>query len=542
MLTRSPSSGYAGMHRTVKTSPTRDLGALDVIIVGAGVSGLCIACRLQRAGYSYTILEQADNVGGTWRDNTYPGCGCDIPAPLYSFSFAQRSGWSRFFATQPEILNYLQWVAARFGVDRRIEFGTKVISATWQERRQTWAVVTADGTVLESRYLVSATGALRTPRYPDIRGREAFGGPAFHTATWDHAVDLRGKRVAVIGTGASAIQLVPQIAPQVQHLTVFQRTPAWIVPKADREFSPRQRRLRRLWTYRSYTRSRLFWIHESRVKGFTEAEAQMVDTERLARSHLRRQVPDPQLRAALTPDYAIGCKRLLISSDYYPTLNRDNVTLQTSPIVEITADSVVTADHQAYQADVVIYGSGFDAHFSFAEIDVVGRDGKKLSDRWCRGREAYLGTTISGFPNYFVMLGPNSGLGHNSQIFMIEAQARYIMSCLRTARRRRIGVLDVRQCVEKEFNEWLQGRLAHSVWQAGGCHSWYQHPSSGKNTVLWPSSAISFWRRTHRMRLSDYHTERLIDGLPQAACSASSATRSSAPGSVSGLTVRPDRT
>jgi cation diffusion facilitator CzcD-associated flavoprotein CzcO len=511
VLTRSPKNCYVGSHATFKASSTRDLGIVDVIIIGAGVSGLCIACRLQHAGFSYTILEQADNVGGTWRDNTYPGCGCDIPAPLYSFSFAQHAGWSRLFATQPEILDYLQWVAARFGVDKRIEFGTTVVSATWQEPRQTWAVVTADGTALESRYLVSATGALRTPQYPDIRGRDTFGGPAFHTATWDHTVDLQGKRVAVIGTGASAIQFVPQIAAHVRHLTVFQRTPSWIVPKADREFTPRERLLRRFWTHRSYARSRLFWIHESRVKGFTESAGQMADTERLARSHLRRQVPDRQLRAALTPDYAIGCKRLLISSDCYRTLNRDNVTLQTSPIVEMTADSVVTADRQAFQADVVIYGTGFDAHFSFAEIDVVGRDGKRLSDRWDPGREAYLGTTVSGFPNYFVMLGPNSGLGHNSQIFMIEAQARYITSCLRTARRRRIGVLEVRQSVEKEFNEWLQGRLAHSVWQAGGCQSWYQHPSSGKNTVLWPSSAISFWRRTHRMRLSDYHRVRRID-------------------------------
>jgi cation diffusion facilitator CzcD-associated flavoprotein CzcO len=222
-------------------------------------------------------------------------------------------------------------------------------------------------------------------------------------------------------------------------------------------------------------------------------------------------VPDPQLRAALTPDYAIGCKRLLISSDYYPTLNRDNVTLVTAPISELTADGVITADGQSHHADVVIYGTGFDAHFSFAEIEVVGRDGERLSDRWRQGREAYLGTTVSGFPNYFVMLGPNSGLGHNSQIFMIEAQARYIVSCLRTARRRRIGILDVRPSVEKGFNEWLQGRLVHSVWQAGGCSSWYQHPASGTNTVLWPSSAIEFWRRTHRVRLSDYHTKRRID-------------------------------
>jgi cation diffusion facilitator CzcD-associated flavoprotein CzcO len=405
----------------------------------------------------------------------------------------------------------LKEVAARFGVKEHIDFGIRVFSARWQERRQTWVVATSTGTVLECRYLVSAIGILHTPRYPDIAGRETFAGSAFHSATWGHAVELQGKRVAVIGNGASAIQFVPQIAPHAQHLTLFQRTPSWIVPKADRTFSPRQRQLRRFWPYRWYTRSRLFWIHESRVKGFTEPAADMADTERLARWHMQRQVADPHLRAALTPDYAIGCKRLLISSDYYPALNRDNVTLVTSPISEMTPDSVITADGQSHRADVVIYGTGFDTQFSFTGVEVVGRDGKKLSDRWQQGREAYLGTTVSGFPNYFVMLGPNSGLGHNSQIFMIEAQARYIMSCLKTAQRRRTGILDVRPSVEKEFNEWLQGRLAHSVWQAGGCSSWYQHPASGKNTALWPSSAIAFWRRTHRMRLSDYHTGRRID-------------------------------
>jgi cation diffusion facilitator CzcD-associated flavoprotein CzcO len=489
-------------------SPRDETALLDVVVVGAGVSGLCIAHGLARAGFSYRVLEQAAEVGGTWRDNTYPGCGCDIPAPLYSFSFAQRAGWSKLFAGQPEIQTYLRWVAARFGIDRHTDFGTKVVSARWQEPRQTWLITTSSQTVLECRYLVSAIGALHAPRYPDIAGRDSFGGNAFHSASWDHAADLAGKRIAVIGTGASAIQFVPQIAPLAAHLTVFQRSPGWIVPKADRAFSPRQRRLRRFAPYRWYARSRLFWIHESRVKGFTDDDVAMADTERLARAHLDRRVPDPELRAALTPDYAIGCKRLLISNDYYPTFSRDNVSLITSPIRELTADGVVTADGRSHPADVVIYGTGFDAHFGFAEVDIVGRDGERLSDRWQQGREAYLGTTVSGFPNYFVMLGPNSGLGHNSQIFMIEAQARYILSCLRTARRRRIGALDVRASVEQEFNAWLQGRLSHSVWQAGGCTSWYQHPTNGTNTALWPSSAIAFWRRTHRVRLSDYHTQR----------------------------------
>ena len=491
-----------------KPTPDTETDVLDAVIIGAGISGLCIARGLQRRGFSYKILEQADDLGGTWRDNTYPGCSCDIPAPLYSFSFAQRAHWSSLFAGQPEILDYLKRVATHFGITQHIELGTNVVSAKWHEARQIWEVTADTGMALECRYLVSATGALRAPLLPDIPGRETFAGPAFHSATWNHDVDLRGKRVAVIGTGASAIQFVPEIAPHVAHLNVFQRTANWILPRRNSAFTPREHRLRRLWPFRWYARSRLFWIHESRVKGFTESAAQMAETEKIARRHLQRKVQDPELRAALTPDYAIGCKRLLISSDYYPTLGRDNVALQTPAISHISADAVHTADGQAHPADVVIYGTGFDAHFSFADVKIVGRDGRVLSDRWHEGREAYLATTVAGFPNFFVMLGPNSALGHNSQIFMIEAQARYIVSCLRTARRRRIGVLNVRPSVEREFNEWLQGSLAHSVWQAGGCRSWYQHPVNGKNTVLWPSSTIDFWRKTHRMRLSDYERQR----------------------------------
>ena len=501
----------SGRVAAVAPMPQAGLAMLDVVVIGAGVSGLCIARHLQRAGFSYRLLEQAHDVGGTWRDNTYPGCGCDIPAPLYSFSFAQRANWSRLFATQPEILEYLHEVTARCGVTEHIEFGTRVISARWQEARQCWAVQTSSGTVLECRFLISAKGLLQRPRYPDIAGRTTFAGAAFHSAEWDHSVELRGKRVAVIGTGASAIQFVPRIAPDVEHLTVFQRSPGWVVPKADRRFSRRQQRLRRFGPYRWYTRARLFWIHDQRVKGFLDTSAGMADAERLARTLLQRKVADPRLREALTPDYAIGCKRLLISNDYFPALSRDNVTLVTSPIAEMTADQMITADGQRHGADVVIYASGFDTQSAFSDVEIVGHDAERLSDRWQQGASAYLGTTVSGFPNYFVMLGPNSALGHNSQIFMIEAQTRYILSCLKTARRRKLGTLVVRPPVERTFNDWLQGRLVHSVWQAGGCRSWYQHPITGKNTALWPSSSIEFWHRTHRMRLSDYHTRRRID-------------------------------
>ena len=499
--------------RGLPPEAANDRDILDTIIIGAGISGLCVARRLHRGGhFSYLVLEQADDVGGTWRDNTYPGCGCDIPSPLYSYSFAQRADWTRLFARQPEIHDYLQRFARRSGVRDHIQFGTKVLSAIWQEREQTWLIKTATGRAFQSRFLISAIGALHIARHPDIPGRQAFSGTAMHSSRWDHTVDLRGKRVAVIGTGASAVQFIPQIASDVEHLDVFQRTPSWIVPKADRAFTTRQQRLRKLGLYRWYSRARLFWIHESRVKGFTEASSDMAATARLARSHLARQIKEPQLRAALTPDYAVGCKRLLISSDYYPALARDNVSLQTSPITAMTPEGVTTADGRSHRADVVIYATGFDAQSGFADVDVVGRDGRRLAERWRQGRQAYLATTVAGFPNYFVMTGPNSGLGHNSQIFMIEAQTRYIASCLRIAHRRRIGSLDVKQSVETRFNMWLQERLAQSVWQTGGCTSWYQHPASGRNTVLWPSSTIAFWWRTHRAHLSDYDATPFTQG------------------------------
>ena len=511
-----------------------ELARVDVLIIGAGFSGLCVARGLRRRGFSFRVLERAGDVGGTWRDNTYPGCACDIPSPLYSYSFAQRAGWTRLFPRQPEILDYLREFAGRRGLLEHIRFGAEVTGARWDERAGTWTVTSADGGRHVARAVVSAIGALAVPSVPALPGLDTFAGPTMHSATWDHDLDLSGKRVAVIGTGASAIQFVPQIVDRVAHLTLFQRTPPWVVPKLDAPFSDRRRLLRRFPPYRWYDRARMFWIHEARRKGFTDAAnatsaagsaaadsaavdsaasgrgtpgESMVVAERLARSQLRRQVPDPELRAALTPDYAIGCKRLLISSDYYPALSRPNATVTTSGISEVRPDRLVTEDGAEHPADVIIFATGFDTQHGLAAVPVVGRRGLDLERRWRDGLEAYLGTTVSGFPNYFVMMGPNSGLGHNSQIFMIEAQARYTVSCLATMRRRRVRSVEVRPEVERAYNTWVQGRLAGSVWQSGGCRSCYQHARTGRNTLLWPSSTIEFWRRTHRARLSDYRRD-----------------------------------
>ncbi|WP_433754493.1 flavin-containing monooxygenase [Nocardia sp. CA-135398] len=489
-------------------APTRSQQSVedtDTIIIGSGFSGLGIAALLDDAGLrSFRILESGNDIGGTWRDNTYPGCACDIPSPLYSFSFDQKPDWSRLFASQPEILDYLRDVARRRGLIERTRFGQTVKRARWVEDEARWEVTTAEGQHYRCRFLVSAVGPLHHPSYPQVRGAQTFEGPLFHSATWRHDVDLTGKRVAVIGTGASAIQFVPAIVDDVAALTVFQRTPPWIVPKADRPLSGNHQRAARWFRpYRWYVRNRLFWIHENRAAGFVSDPAAMAQTAALAGRHLARQVPDEELRAALTPDYTIGCKRLLISSDWYPALSKKHVTVRRGGIQEIRPHTVIGDDGREVEADVVIYGTGFDAQNTI-RIEILGAGGRTLAEAWDGGNQAYLGTAVAGFPNLFLMVGPNTGLGHNSQVFMIESQARYIIDLLRKIHRRGVRSVAVRPEVQESFNEWLDGRMVGTVWQTGGCRSWYQDPRSGRNTVLWPDTTVSFWRRTRRARLSDY--------------------------------------
>lgn len=475
----------------------------DVLILGAGFSGLAAAAMLSRAGrHDYLILEQGDDVGGTWRENTYPGCACDIPSPLYSFSFRQNPDWRHLFAGQPEILEYLRDTSAALRITERIRFGTTVISADWDDSDKHWVVRTADGTVRHARFLVSAMGVLHHPNMPKLPGIENFQGPVFHSAHWDHSAELQGKRVAVIGTGASAIQFVPAIVGRTAKLAVFQRTAPWIVPKFNRSFTEDERKqMRRNPIKRWYRRARLFWIHEQRAAGFVSDTSQMGPTKALATAHLAKQVRDPELRAKLTPDYEIGCKRLLISSDWYPALTQPHVDLVTAGVAEVRANSVIATDGTEYDADVIIFGTGFDAQNSLTRVPIRGRDGIPLGAHWAAGPEAYLGTTVSGFPNLFLLCGPNTGLGHNSQVFMIEAQARYMARCIRYAGH---GALEVKQSAQVRFNEFLQGRLSSTVWQAGGCRSWYQDPATGRNTLLWPRSTVSYWLRSRFIQRSDY--------------------------------------
>ncbi len=477
---------------------------LAVLIVGAGFSGLAMAIRCRQAGIGpLRVIEKADGIGGTWHDNTYPGAACDIPSHLYSLSFAPKADWSRMYAPQPEILAYLQDTAERNGLMPLIQLGTTFTGATWDAERALWHVETDRGRIT-ARAIVAGMGGLHHPAFPDIPGRDAFAGPAFHTAAWDHSAALAGKRVGVIGTGASAIQVVPELAAVASHLTLFQRTPPWIMPKNDHAIAERARdRYRRLPLSRRLERARLFWLHEVRaLLGFTKVSKLTGQAESLARHHLAKAVPDKALRAKLTPNYRFGCKRVLISDDFYPALQRPNVTLETDGIARITETGVTTGAGQHHELDVIVYATGFDVAATFARMHLVGRDGRSLTEAWAGGVGAYQGITVAGFPNFFMLLGPNTGLGHNSVVSMIEIQVQHVLDCL-TALGRGTKTVEVRPEAQARFVDRLQSRMADSIWQAGGCRSWYLD-ATGRNSTLWPDSVMAYRRSARRARLRDY--------------------------------------
>jgi cation diffusion facilitator CzcD-associated flavoprotein CzcO len=478
-----------------------------VVIVGTGFSGIGMAIALTKAGVrDFVILEKADRVGGTWRENTYPGCACDIRSHLYSFSFEPKADWSREFAPQPEILGYIEHCVDKFGLRPHIMFGAEVTGAEYDEAAAAWDITTCDGGVVRGKALVIGQGPLHQPSVPELPGLERFDGKAFHSARWDHDYDLAGKRVAVIGTGASAIQLVPRIADQTAHLTVFQRTAPWIMPRPDRAFTEAQkRRFQNVPLTRIAHRNLIYWLQESFVLGFEHPKI-IKAAERLGRAHLARQVADPGLRRKLTPDYTLGCKRTLVSSDYYPVFSRPDVDLETSGIAEIREHSIVTRDGREIEVDAIIFGTGFHVTDAMAKTHIVGRNGLKITDAWRDGVTAHLGTTVAGFPNLFFLVGPNTGLGHNSIIFMIESQVRYIIGCLRLVARSGAASIEARPDVQARFNAWVQDKSRGSVWLKGGCASWYLD-SEGVNRSLWPASTVNFWLRMRRVRPADFILE-----------------------------------
>ncbi|MFC3454138.1 flavin-containing monooxygenase [Amycolatopsis speibonae] len=474
-----------------------------VVIVGTGFSGLGMAIQLRKEGREdFVILEKADDVGGTWRDNTYPGCACDIPSHMYSFSFEQNPGWSRAYSPQPEIWRYMRDVAAKYDLHRFIRFGQEMTSARWDADENRWHVASKSGEEFVAPALVAGVGALHLPQIPKLPGIERFKGRAFHSARWEHDYDLTGERVAVVGTGASAIQFVPRIAPDVAELTLFQRTPPWIMPKPDREMPQAlQKTFSSIPLLQRAFRNVLYWGLEARAIGFNGQPWVMKIGQRIARRNIFKGVKDPELRRKLTPDYTMGCKRVLVSNDYYPALARDNVDVVTEGVKEVREHSVVDGAGVEHEVDAIIYGTGFHVTDAFDDLEIIGRDGRNLGKEWAaEGMRTYQGITVSGFPNLFFLLGPNTGLGHNSVVFMIEAQISYVAQALRLARGK---ALDPRPEAQERFNGEIQRKLAKGIWTQGGCKSWYLD-AKGVNRTIWPGFTWRYWLDTRKVRREDY--------------------------------------
>lgn len=488
--------------------------AVDVVIIGTGFAGLGMAMQMKKAGLNdFVLLEKAEEVGGTWRDNHYPGCACDVPSHLYSFSFAQNPDWSRLFSPQPEILQYLKKVTDEQGIRPHIHFNSALAEARWDETQGRWALRAANGAHYSARVLVSGMGGLSTPAYPQgIKGLENFKGKTFHSQDWDHGYDLAGKRVAVFGTGASAIQFVPQIQKQAARIDLYQRTPPWITPKPDRAMSEGlQNVFKKLPFVQSMLRNTLYMVMEARAFGFVVNPKLMAIDDKIARAHLKKQVKDPELRKKLTPDYKIGCKRVLISNDYYPAVSQPNVSLVTEGIQEVKAHSVVDSNGVEREVDAIIFGTGFKAADPMPGKMIFGKGGVDLLDTWRDGPEAYKGTTVAGFPNLFLIVGPNVGLGHSSMVYMIESQVAYVMDALKTMQQIDKPVMEVRAEKQAEFNVRLQEKTQGTVWNTGGCKSWYLHPKSGKNVTLWPGFTWQFRNETKKFDTDAYELSAVAD-------------------------------
>ncbi len=487
------------------TEPTRDTlpPEVDLAIIGGGFSGLGMAIRLKQEGVEdFVVLERGEDVGGTWHFNTYPGCACDVPSHLYSFSFAPNPNWSQTYSRQPEIRAYLRRCADDFGVRPHIELGCRATAAAWDEANARWTIETTRGTV-RARVLVAGPGPLFEPKVPDLPGLERFEGRVFHSARWDHDYDLAGKRVAAIGTGASAIQFVPSIRPQVKQVHVFQRTAPWIFPHSTRPITSFERRLyRRFPALQRLVRGGIYAARETAVLGFVKNPKLMGIAERMARRHMRKHISDPALLEKVTPNYTIGCKRILPSNRWYPALAKDNVELVTDGIAEVRPHSIVTQDGVEREVDAIIFGTGFHVTDMPAAKVMRGRDGRTLEEAWAGSARAHLGSTVPGFPNLFLLLGPNTGLGHSSMVYMIESQVAYVLDALRTMRERGAHAVEPRPEAVERYNAAIDRHLEGTVWNTG-CASWYLD-DTGRNATLWPDWTWRFRQRTASFDVGSY--------------------------------------
>ncbi len=492
-------------------TPAASGGAdFPIAILGAGFAGIGTAIQLKKAGiHSFTMFERAAEIGGTWRDNTYPGAACDVPSHVYSLSFEQSPSWSRRYAESGEIQQYLLDLVDKWKLRDHLRLSTEIVDARWNEESGTWTLTTDADESFTARFVVSGVGGLVDPSLPDIKGIQSFTGELFHTARWNHDYDLAGKRVAVIGTGASAVQVVPSIAREVEQLYVFQRTPAWVVPKRDRVYSERTKaRLRRFPLLLRASRFLKYWLSE--LFGpmiFLDSERLSRIGEKMSLQHLRQQVKDPALRAKLTPDFQFGCKRMLISDDYWASFERENVELVTDPIEEVRSTGIETADGTLREVDAIVMATGFALGLASAPFPITGRDGRHLDEVWKSGAVAYMGMTVAGFPNWFILMGPNTGPGHTSVLVYTEAQIAHALGALHKLRNQGLKAVDVRQDVQDRYNAGIQDRMRHMVWTHGGCNSWYLSPD-GSNHSLYPGFAAEYVARAHRFSARDYELTR----------------------------------
>jgi cation diffusion facilitator CzcD-associated flavoprotein CzcO len=479
-----------------------------VVVIGSGFSGLGLGHKLKEMGIDdFVILERSNDVGGVWNLNTYPGCNCDVPSHLYSFSFAPNPEWTSTYSPQPEIRAYLQNCVDRFDLRANVRTGVEVTGADWNEAEQLWQIETSEGP-WTAQILVSAVGPLTEPKLPDVPGIDRFLGKIMHSARWDNDYDLAGKRVASIGTGASAIQYVPRIADTVKELFVFQRSAPWIMPHDKRPITEEEReKFRRSPAAQRRERNKVYLSKEVLILGFVKRPKLMRFVEGLARKHLESQVADPELRAQLTPDFTIGCKRIVPSNEWYPALQKPNVTLVPKALSEIREHSVIDSDGVEREVDAIIFGTGFRvADIPFADR-VRGRDGRSLADAWQGSPRAYLGATVPGFPNYFMFLGPNTGLGHSSMIYMIESQIEHVTRAIRALDKGGSATIEVDQATHDAYNQMVDRKMATTVWEQGGCTTFYQDVT-GRNATLWPDWTFAFRRRAKRWKSGAYRLDR----------------------------------
>jgi len=475
------------------------------LIVGAGFAGIGMAAKLlqEHPDADILVIERADDVGGTWRDNTYPGCACDVPSNLYSYSFAPNPDWGHSYSPQPEIFAYLQRTALETGVRQRVVTGCELQGADWDETAQRWRVRTSRGE-LTAAVLIAATGVLSHPRLPELPGLSHFAGTTFHSACWNHEHDLRGERVAVVGTGASAVQFVPEIVDEVAHLTVFQRTASWVVPRPGGTTSARTRAMyRRVPLVQKAVRAGVYASVELLALAYAHVPRVLPLLSTVPRQHLRRHVPDTAKRAALTPHYTLGCKRLLFSNAWIPTLGRADVTLVSSGINRVTARGLVDNDGVQHEVDTIIFGTGFTPTEPPVARLLRGTERTTLAEHWVGSPSAHRGTTVAGFPNLFLMYGPNTNLGHSSIVYMLESQATYINDALSIMDRRQLTSVQVRVEAQQEYNADIADQLAGTVWNAGGCSSWYID-ANGRNSVMWPTFTWRFRALTKRFDAEHY--------------------------------------